>query len=228
MPLDSNSVEHHSTCKNCSAPLSGHNFCAQCGQKADTHILNFHELLEEFADGLFNLDARVWRSLLPLVLHPGKLTNEYLAGKRMLFLPPFRLYLILSLLFFILPEVSFISVQGENPSFNTTNTDDLNLEQFGNSELAREIREEIQQELETANQQASADEGFMTEEECNLSNFNQGTLLTALVRNACLMMNDDPERLMQQIENNIPVMMLIGLPLVALIMQMFYAFSNRY
>ncbi|MDG2177116.1 MAG: DUF3667 domain-containing protein [Gammaproteobacteria bacterium] len=76
-------------------------YCPQCGQKSDTHILAFRELLAEFADDLLNMDSRLWRTLGPLVIHPGKLTNEFIAGKRMYYLPPFRLYLILSLLFFL-------------------------------------------------------------------------------------------------------------------------------
>ena len=62
-------------CRNCDAALAEHSYCPVCGQKSDTHIFTFRELLEEMADGLLNLDSRLWRSLIPLIIHPGRLTS---------------------------------------------------------------------------------------------------------------------------------------------------------
>lgn len=56
------------------------------------------ELLAELLDDAFNLDNRLFRTLKALATQPGKITLTYLEGKRMMYIPPFRLYLLLSIL----------------------------------------------------------------------------------------------------------------------------------
>jgi len=61
--------------------------------------MRFRELIEEFVDGLLTMDSRLWHSMVPQVIAPGRLTDEYLRGRRQFNLPPFRISLILSVLF---------------------------------------------------------------------------------------------------------------------------------
>jgi hypothetical protein len=91
-------------CKNCAAPIT-ERYCAHCGQRADTEIPTLWGLIAESLDTLYSLDSRVWRSLLPLLFKPGKLTNEYIAGRRQAYLPPFRMYFVISLAFFLLTSL---------------------------------------------------------------------------------------------------------------------------
>ena len=101
------------TCRNCGAPVPGR-FCAECGQSRDIHVLSMNEVAGDVTHSLLHLDSRVWRTLKTLVLKPGLLTNEFIAGKHQLYLPPFRLYLVISVLFFtlsaVLPESSIMTV----------------------------------------------------------------------------------------------------------------------
>lgn len=88
-------------CLNCGTPLQGP-FCHYCGQP-DRNLLRFfpvlvRELLEDFVD----LDSRFLRTLRPLLFHPGKLTRDYLDGRRFRYTPPLRLYIFSSMVFFIL------------------------------------------------------------------------------------------------------------------------------
>jgi hypothetical protein len=92
-------------CKNCDAILAGR-YCASCGQRADVHVLSTRELVHEVLEGLTHSDSRLWRTLLSLWFRPGKLTEEFLAGRRAISLPPFRLYLIISVAFFLIVSVS--------------------------------------------------------------------------------------------------------------------------
>jgi len=87
-------------CKNCGAVLLGR-FCVNCSQAADVHVPTTKELLHELLEGLTHSDSRLWRTLKTLWFKPGKLTEEFVAGRRIAYLPPFRLYLILSILFFL-------------------------------------------------------------------------------------------------------------------------------
>jgi hypothetical protein len=91
-------------CRNCGALLAGR-YCNQCGQAADVHVPSTQELLHEALEGLTHSDSRLWSTLQCLWFRPGKLTCEFIAGRRVAYLPPFRLYLILSVLFFFLASL---------------------------------------------------------------------------------------------------------------------------
>ncbi len=87
-------------CLNCGAPLAGQ-YCGQCGQRASSRLISLFELLRDAFGDLFELDSRLWRTLVPLLVRPGRLTREYLQGRRARYMPPFRMYLVLSLIFFV-------------------------------------------------------------------------------------------------------------------------------
>jgi hypothetical protein len=91
-------------CKNCGAVLLGR-FCANCSQAADVHVPSTRELLHEMLEGLTHSDSRLWLTLKYLWFSPGKLTQEFIAGRRAAYLPPFRLYLVLSIIFFLLASL---------------------------------------------------------------------------------------------------------------------------
>src|SRR5271168_415709 len=88
-------------CKNCDAVLLGR-YCVNCSQAADVHVPSTLELVHELLEGLTHSDSRLWRTLTLLWFKPGKLTLEFVAGRRIAYLPPFRLYLILSIIFFLI------------------------------------------------------------------------------------------------------------------------------
>src|ERR1700727_2238396 len=83
-------------CKNCDAVLLGR-FCVNCSQAANVHVPTTMELVHELLEGITHSDSRLWRTLTTLWFKPGKLTEEFVAGRRVAYLPPFRLYLILSI-----------------------------------------------------------------------------------------------------------------------------------
>lgn len=87
-------------CKNCDSPLAA-NFCPQCGQKNIDLERPLPELIAEAVREAFDVDGRAIRTLWTLMRRPGVLTSEFLAGRRKLYSPPFRLYLVISLLFFV-------------------------------------------------------------------------------------------------------------------------------
>lgn len=92
-------------CLNCGAELAGR-YCAHCGQAADVHVPSTRELAHEALEGITHSDSRLWRTLFLLWFVPGKLTQEFVAGRRAAYLPPFRLYLVLSIMFFLAASVS--------------------------------------------------------------------------------------------------------------------------
>lgn len=102
--------EHHSACSDCGAETSG-NFCANCGQPTHVHRTLLH-LGEELLHGVMHFDARIWRTLPLLAFNPGRLTREWVEGKRARYVSPLALFLFtIFLMFFILsfwkgPEMS--------------------------------------------------------------------------------------------------------------------------
>ena len=87
-------------CLNCGEVLRGQH-CSHCGQRARVRVLSLSGLLRDLFGDLTDWDSRVWRTLLPLAFRPGVLTAEYLRGRRTHYTPPFRMYLVLSVLFFL-------------------------------------------------------------------------------------------------------------------------------
>ncbi len=88
-------------CANCGRPLADDRYCGDCGQRVIDHRRPLRHLLGEFQDQVFAFDGRSWRTLVMLIRRPGLLTAVYNAGRRVLFVPPLRLYLLISFFFFL-------------------------------------------------------------------------------------------------------------------------------
>ena len=88
------------SCPNCSQPLDGE-FCSNCGQRDLDLERPLGELLRELVTETLDVDGRVWRTLHTMFRHPGMLTSEFLAGKRRMYTSPLRLYIVVSVAFFI-------------------------------------------------------------------------------------------------------------------------------
>lgn len=95
---ESDGHTHESGCLNCSTPLMG-SHCHKCGQAAHMHRTLgafFHDLLH----GVFHFEGKVWRTLPMLALRPGKLTREYIDGRRASYVSPLALFLFSVFLLF--------------------------------------------------------------------------------------------------------------------------------
>ncbi|MFN3837438.1 MAG: DUF3667 domain-containing protein [Brevundimonas sp.] len=91
----------HGVCSDCGATTSG-NFCANCGQPTHVHRTLMH-LGEELLHGVMHFDARIWRTLPLLWLNPGKLTREWVEGRRTRYVSPLAIFLFtLFVMFFAL------------------------------------------------------------------------------------------------------------------------------
>jgi len=86
-------------CENCGAPLTGH-YCAQCGQAAVDYRRSFRHVIADVLDSFLNWDSKFFATIALLIFKPWRLTNEFLAGKRVCYVNPLRLYLLASILFF--------------------------------------------------------------------------------------------------------------------------------
>ncbi len=93
-------TEEPARCANCGAPVTGP-FCQACGQRHDSHLHPFRQLVRDALATVLNLDARFYQTVV-LLFKPGRLTEAYLNGQRARYVPPFRLYLSFSIVYFAL------------------------------------------------------------------------------------------------------------------------------
>jgi len=105
-------------CKNCSTETEGQ-FCHFCGQRYHDHKESFGELVYEFASDFLHFDSRFFKTILPLIFQPGKLTKSYNEGKQRSQFHPIRLYLFSSFVyFFLFFAFTNLDDQGENETTN--------------------------------------------------------------------------------------------------------------
>lgn len=110
-------------CPNCGTDISGP-FCATCGQEHKELRKFFWNLASDAFENVFRLDSRAARTLFYLFFRPGLLSAEYFVGRRARYVPPIRLYLIISFLFFfILPLLvsALLSLAAGSPVEAVTN-----------------------------------------------------------------------------------------------------------
>ncbi|WP_223390651.1 DUF3667 domain-containing protein [Caulobacter segnis] len=97
-------------CKNCGTPLEGW-YCYSCGQNADTHHRSILHLIWEAIEGMFHLDGRLANTLPLLFFRPGKLAKDYMEGRIVRHVPPFRTFLVALLLFIFAAEHAIHNVR---------------------------------------------------------------------------------------------------------------------
>lgn len=124
-------------CLNCDYPLEiSDRYCPRCGQMNSTKKLSFNDFFEEFFSSVFAYDSRLNRTLKTLLFKPGKISKDYIEGRRMHYANPFRFYLSASIIFFLLFNYSF----------------DLNIPQLGPQDRnVVDFRENLNRELQQAN-----------------------------------------------------------------------------
>ncbi|MGE0159273.1 MAG: DUF3667 domain-containing protein [Gemmatimonadales bacterium] len=141
-PTPSAMPERHSAvCLNCGAPLSGR-YCSTCGQEDRALTPTLRDVAGDAWEAVTNLEGRILQSLGLLFFFPGFLTREYLEGRRVRWVSPARLYLVISVAYF-----GLVSLTGWSGNFDV--------------ELTGQTEAEIQAEL--------AQRGFANEAELDRS-----------------------------------------------------------
>ena len=128
------------TCLNCGHPLDiSDKFCSNCGQINTTKKLSFKDFFLEFFAGIFSYDSRMNRTLTTLIFRPGKITQDYINGMRTRYGNPFRFFLSVSIIFFVIWSFTF---KPTNFGAFSESKPAVNLDQLSEKE-----REELNEEL---------------------------------------------------------------------------------
>lgn len=244
--LDSDQIE---ICLNCDATLAGQ-YCANCGQRARNRLISIWELLQDAFGDLLELDSRIWQTLIPLAVRPGQLTRDYLRGRRTRFMPPFRTYLVLSVLFFLVAffdpqETLGILFEPEAPASPEQVEEDNELRK----EVIRELTEEgVMPGSLPADETDSRSEGGVrikvngkdADESCDFDDYDETEMPAWLARRLskerlkimCDRMYAEDGRglkgFLDKLLENVPAGLFLLLPLMALILNILYPLSKRY
>lgn len=203
--------EHPALCRNCKSRLEGE-YCSKCGQRERSGDLHFSELAGELLGDFVSWDSRLWRTMLPLMLRPGFLTAEFIAGRKARYIPPLRLYLIISfVLFLALPFVAGNVVEVSTSDKLTTAVGDAEVQQL----------EAIEKSLEDINAPGlTADISLADEDDPQwLQELDQ-----RLEDNA-VKLGDDPGDFVELLMEYAPQMMFLLMPLFALLVKMSFLSS---
>jgi hypothetical protein len=129
-------------CENCGAELQGH-WCAHCGQPAIDYRRSFRHVIADLLDEFLNWDSKFFATIAFLIVKPWRLTNEFLAGKRVRYVNPLRLYLLASILFFFAVNYGAKGVHFDANKLGPKDRADLEAE-LKNEDLPPAAREKLE------------------------------------------------------------------------------------
>ena len=90
-------------CTNCGHPLDiSDRFCPNCSQANSNKKLTLKDFFDEFFASLISYDSRLLKTLSALLTKPGKITRDYIEGKRVSYTNPFRFLLSLAIVYFLM------------------------------------------------------------------------------------------------------------------------------
>ncbi len=241
--LPDGTVVSAARCPNCDALIAG-SFCGSCGQRAGSRSLSLGHLLQEGVGDVYHLDSRLWRTLRLLLFRPGELTLDYLAGRRERYVPPFRLYLVASLLLFLFtPDVNDIDVmpvQFDTPAMVQKTIDAtktalvakrVEVARLGSSEARNKAIANLEKDLNELTDELQATNTGKAGTPCDRVQFDffSSKRLEPRLRAACHKIEaDHGKSLFAAFLHNLPKMMFLFLPLVALFNKILYIRSRRY
>ena len=233
-PLASPHSRAPSVCANCGAALTGI-YCSACGQHVRQHVPSLVEFLGEAAEVFTHADSRLWRTFEPLLFRPGFLTQQFLQGRRASYLPPFRLYIVISLLFFLVVSLTeqvsthtaISSIAAREAGSEAVADIQREFDESTNPEDRARLRGQLQR-LNTLNDKLAptAEAASCSEliHVASVSSWLQRGLVAACERTKA----DHGKELKRNLIHNLGRAMFFFLPLLAVLMKLIYLRQKRY
>ncbi|MDH4020502.1 MAG: DUF3667 domain-containing protein [Xanthomonadales bacterium] len=242
-------------CLNCGTALKGP-FCYFCGQPDRNFMRFFPVLLRDLMEDLLDLDSRFMRTMKPLLFKPGRLTRDYMQGRRFRYAPPMRLYIFSSIVFFLLAALLSTDSISINSSADETGfnvivdepvAEQQSVEEAMNS-LPSEVREQVDVDeiLSDESDTKVITGGFEIDDiQFNDEPWDRETnpvdikwlpaWLNDRINNEieesphkAEQINENPNLIIDKVFDILPATMFILLPVVALIFKFWYLFAKRY
>jgi hypothetical protein len=221
---------------NCGDPTVGM-YCPSCGQRKMHVRISLRRMLREVMDDQLSVNSTLPRTLVALLFRPGRLTRDYVQGRIMRYIPPFRLYLVSSLVFFValsyFANPADISVQAVGES----NEDSVRIARIADSVLLAHAREHGEDTVALAKAVSrSRQRGAGSNIRFGPDTTNVIPLLKPLVRRFEAVearLNAMPQReavrtMTEAFEENAPIGVFVMMPLFALILKLLYIRQKRF
>lgn len=203
-------------CPNCGYTFEEvNNYCPNCGQ--ENHDLNVpvKHLVEEFFESTLHYDTKFLRTLKYLIIRPGYLTEKFNLGQRASYVPPFRLYVFISIFFFA--TIAIFASKNFVVSDNTNVTEQL-----------KATDPEIAAQILLADSLARSRAGLTFEDTSSaVSSDTSAVIVSEEVGNKFRSFLNNQEQSKQRLLKNISFMMFVLMPFFGFILYLFYRSQRR-
>lgn len=224
-------------CLNCDHTLKkGCNYCPVCGQENTDKRISVKKLIKDFLGDFFELDSKLVRSIVPFLFKPGYLTREYNEGKRVKYIPPFRLYIFFSIVYFFLlaysnKETNFI-FPGEEKITDTTivrkDKKIYNAEQDGYDTMTLQISDTNITFIKNDFVNMIEDKNFNVADFLDSIGVEHNRIIIFVANKALKFYKKKGEGFLQAVLENVPVMMFFFLPVFALLLKIIYIRRKKF
>ncbi|PCH94582.1 MAG: hypothetical protein COB85_05470 [Bacteroidetes bacterium] len=224
-------------CSNCGHTLSEDSYCSSCGQQNTDNSVSLWILIKDFIDDYFSFDSRLFKSIVPLLFKPGFLTKEFNTGKRVKFIPPLRMYFIISLVFFLIPKAE----DPKEKSVISVDSTSVNSKEDQSGEIM-EKADESSLNVSTNNETKGVNFNIADFDSTRLSekhyvdsianmvvdslgmekNSFWGKLFHRGIERVLILYDDGGKKFNEALMDNIPTMMFFLLPIFALFIKLFH------
>ena len=138
-------------CLNCGHPLElSDRYCPYCSQANSTKHLSVRDFFEEFFAEIVNLDTRLFKTLYTMIRWPGKISLDFIEGKRKTYANPFRLLLSVGIIYFLMISFSGDFERFDRQGDSTSNLLDKIPDLDFSGDPGNEVRMEILNNLDSA------------------------------------------------------------------------------
>ncbi len=214
-------------CPNCGTRLTGR-YCSNCGQEDHSLAVPLYRLILDFLSDQFQFDARIWTTLGLLLFRPGHLTRTYLAGKRQSHIPPIRLYLFVTIIFFL--TVGFLPFGGVH--FDIRSPTGKQLVATGTATHASGVPAVGSA---VAPLTSTTDIGRLIEQRIAKAGRTQSPAAASVADSArkfwlprIKALQDHPGQFWKRFWSNMPKVLFFLIPVFALLLKLFYLLRKRY
>ncbi|WP_183574789.1 DUF3667 domain-containing protein [Mucilaginibacter sp. X5P1] len=243
-------------CLNCGTTLQG-KFCYNCGQENLEIKESFGHMMSHTISDYFHFDDQFFHTLKPLFLKPGFLTTEYLAGRRARYLHPVKMYIFISLVYFIVLFQTGHNPVKVNHVIPAKSTDvqllidsiekDPDIPAFAKNEAIRELKKDTLKngKVTIEDEDKNSSKYFMSPKSNDTSytaylaaqqklpeDKQDGIFLRLYNKKAFAYKAEYGERtkevILEQFKHNMPKMMFLMLPLCALILMIAFWNNRKY
>jgi hypothetical protein len=134
-------------CENCGVPMAGP-FCAKCGQHAVDYRRSFRYVILDILDSFLSWDSKFFATTGWLIARPWHLTNEFLAGRRVRYVHPLRVYLLVSILFFFVVNYGAKSIHLDPRKLSDKDRAEVAAELDKEKDIPPEVKARVKSALE--------------------------------------------------------------------------------